>query len=139
MSSLTSNPLHRRTSWQAWRSLEDRPSVRVSRRGATVPVVRCGGELDASCVGGLVQALSAATDRDTTGVLLDLGEVDFIDCRVLAEIVAAMDRLRGRGATLTIAAGRGQPRRMLELTGFGDCLVSLEPAALETGPAAVLI
>lgn len=102
------------------RQLPVRPRVEVAPANGTGPVVTCSGEFDAANSDAIAGALASAASAGAKVVLLDLRAVPFIDAAVLAEIAGADARLRSRGSALAVAAGPGQPRRLLELTGLAQ-------------------
>jgi len=86
----------------------------VGRDGAVV--VQLAGELDLHNAGDVRRALldSATGDRR---VVVDLGEVEFIDSTALGVLVEARARLADRRRFL-LAAPRAETRRALEVSGL---------------------
>jgi anti-sigma B factor antagonist len=64
-------------------------------------------------------------------VVLDLGEVSFMDSTGLRMVISAHERLRKRGASLEIRRVPPQVARLFELVGVNDHLGVGEEASLE--------
>ncbi|HYC82587.1 MAG TPA: STAS domain-containing protein [Solirubrobacterales bacterium] len=101
------------------------PLIELSESGNLYPVLRCRGELDGANAPRLGALLDSACEREIEGLLLDLGEVEFVDAPVLALVAATRARLEACGASLRIRAA-GQPLRLLRLTRIAA--VDAEPA-----------
>ena len=83
--------------------------------------MRVGGELDLSTSQDLADAIeSAALDHEL--VLLDLGEVTFIDSAGIRVIAGEARSLDGRGVRLRIVATSPRAERLLRMTGVLDGL-----------------
>jgi anti-sigma B factor antagonist len=80
-------------------------------------VVRLGGELDlynaAQVRAALVEACAQAPER----IVVDLGEVEFVDSTALGVLIEARTRLDNRGG-LVLAAPRLETRRALQISGL---------------------
>ncbi len=74
------------------------------------------GELDLVTAPSLAQALREAEGGDGA-IVLDLGELSFMDSSGLAVVLAAVRRSDANGRRLTVRAGDGRARRLLELAG----------------------
>lgn len=88
--------------------------------------LRPTGELDIATAPRLEQALA---ERLAPGerVLLDLGDLQFIDSTGLRVIVRAAETARRRGCDLRLRHGPPPVRRVFELSGVGDALPFEEP------------
>src|ERR1700678_2363519 len=98
-------------------------------------VVTLGGELDAVDADSVAAALAAAAARNPW-IIIDLAELEFIDCSGLRVLARAREQARQAGGDLLLAAPRRQVRRILALTGLADvfCVyTSLAGAAQTTG------
>lgn len=101
------------------------PPLQIERRSdADAEIVLVSGELDLSTAPHLAAELGCA---QATGadVLVDLEEVEFMDCaglRVLVEASAASG-----GGAFSVTPGPGQVRRLFELTGAGGVLNVVAP------------
>ena len=80
-------------------------------------VVRLGGELDlynaAQVRAALVEACAQAPER----IVVDLGEVEFLDSTALGVLIEARTKLDNRGG-LVLAAPRLETRRALQISGL---------------------
>jgi anti-sigma B factor antagonist len=80
-------------------------------------VVRLGGELDlynaAEVRGALTEACAEAPER----VVVDLGEVEFIDSTALGVLIETRTKLDNRGGLLLAAPGL-ETRRALQISGL---------------------
>ena len=88
--------------------------------------LRPTGELDIATAPRLERALA---ERVTPGerLLLDLGDLQFIDSTGLRVIVRAVETARVRGCDLRLRHGPPAVRRVFELSGVGDALPFEEP------------
>jgi anti-anti-sigma factor len=77
-------------------------------------VVHPVGEIDLETSASLRQALAPLHGR----VVVDLGEVSFIDSSGMSVFAVTRKRLAGDGGTLTLRAPRPHVRRVLEITGL---------------------
>jgi anti-sigma B factor antagonist len=102
--------------------------------GATV--IACLGDLDLATMPAFEDALCRA-EAECRTIVLDLSELDFIDSRGLAMIVALDRRLRDAGGRLTIVRGPATVDRMFEITGLIDRLDFVDDAP--TPPAGVCV
>lgn len=82
-----------------------------------VVALRLEGELDLATGAGVREAIDAALAAGTTGLLLDLEEVTFMDSSMLRELLRAQGELRSRGGPVVLMAPRPAVLRLLELTG----------------------
>ncbi len=78
--------------------------------------VTVAGELDIAASCRLADALSGVADS-TAVVILDLGDVTFIDATVLGVILGAHRRLRGAGCGLVLVPGPRRVQRLFAITG----------------------
>lgn len=73
------------------------------------------GELDLVTAPSLEQALRDADGRGP--VVLDLGELSFMDSSGLAVVLRVVKRSQAEGGRLTVRPGDGPVLRLLKLTG----------------------
>jgi anti-anti-sigma factor len=107
----------------------DRPpiprfSVEVEPRDAAVDV-RLAGDLDMAATFRLEPEIERAVDKDgVRRLVLDLGEVAFIDSAGLGALLSIRERTRSRGIEMRLTNVSPPARRLLELSGtdsaFGD-------------------
>jgi anti-anti-sigma factor len=88
-------------------------------------VVSISGELDLVSVPVLL-ACVATLSADVDDVVLDLGELRFIDASGLHAIDASAQRLRTSGGSLVLRAPQPPVRRIFDLLGF-ERTVSIQP------------
>lgn len=93
--------------------------VRSERTGDT-QVIRLVGELDLDGAPRLEEELRNAEAGDAATIVVDLGELEFIDSTGLRMLVVASDRV-GDGR-LSILRGPDQVHRVFELTALADKL-----------------
>jgi anti-sigma B factor antagonist len=87
-------------------------------------VLRVRGELDLSTAETLSWSVAQAIERGCGLVLLDLGDVCFVDCSGIGALVEAVHRMDAASAHLSVNRVSPQVARMLELTGT-DALFGL--------------
>jgi anti-sigma B factor antagonist len=80
-------------------------------------VVRLAGELDLYNADRVRQALADACRESPERVVVDLGEVEFIDSTALGTLIEARTQLDNRRAFLLAAPGV-ETRRALEISGL---------------------
>ena len=80
-----------------------------------------GGELDAAAAELLLDAMGAV-DAEASRLVLDVGELRFVDSSGLRVLLQASDRVRGEGAgpTTTLRRPQRNVTRLLDLTGLLD-------------------
>jgi anti-sigma B factor antagonist len=74
--------------------------------------------MDAGTVQVFRSAVSELKDAGGERVILDLGELDFIDSTGLGALVAALKRFQDVGGDVTLADLRPRVAKLLELTGL---------------------
>jgi anti-sigma B factor antagonist len=96
--------------------LRKEPVLGVERQGDAC-VVKLGGELDLYNAQQVREALAEATADSPQRIVVDLGEVEFIDSTALGVLIEARTRLDNRRAFLLAAPGL-ETRRALEISGL---------------------
>jgi anti-sigma B factor antagonist len=81
-------------------------------------VVAASGELDMSSAPDLKAAIRAATERGATTLVVDLGDVTFIDSTAIGVLLAARERLRQSGGALELVCAEPNVLRVLEIVGM---------------------
>ncbi|MGH2713080.1 MAG: STAS domain-containing protein [Thermoleophilaceae bacterium] len=81
-------------------------------------LVVVGGELDVNAAPELRTALSEAIERGATTVVVDMGEVTFIDSTAIGVLLAARERLRPSGGALEVVCAEPNVVRVLEIVGM---------------------
>jgi anti-anti-sigma factor len=83
-----------------------------------VVVAGVTGEIDVSNAAGLERAVSAEVVRDTAGLVMDLGGLEFMDSSGVHMLFHLARRLEGRGLGFALVLPpESIPRRVLELSG----------------------
>jgi anti-anti-sigma factor len=81
-------------------------------------VVAPKGAVDIATCGELESRLQEVIDSGATIVVLDLGEIDFIDSSGIRVIVRAARHLQERDGRLLVENTSGATQRILEVTGI---------------------
>jgi anti-sigma B factor antagonist len=82
-----------------------------------VCVIRLAGELDLYNAAPVREALFEACSNGPNRIVVDLGEVDFIDSTALGVLIEARTKLTNRKAFLLAAPGL-ETRRALQISGL---------------------
>jgi anti-sigma B factor antagonist len=90
--------------------------VAVDQRPSGEMVVRPSGRLDLLSAGEIKQRLSQAVAEGKRRLVIDLGEVSFIDSSGLGALISGLKSARAAGGYLRIARASEQARLILELT-----------------------
>ncbi|WP_051723114.1 STAS domain-containing protein [Streptomyces albus] len=120
--------------------------LRVRRiDGTTVAELR--GEIDILTAPALSVRLDALTASPAPDLVVDLRAVTFLDCRGLAMLCRARNRVLSRGGRLRLVASDGHILRVMRLTrlarvfdvsaGLAEALGSPAPAGLPVAAARV--
>jgi len=98
----------------------DELELRVAADSAdgTDVVVHLIGELDLSTAGRLRSALHCLYESGTTSLVLDLGELGFVDSTGLSEFVAALKHCRQRGGDVVLRSPTRTTSRVLAICGL---------------------
>lgn len=80
------------------------------------------GAVDIASCGELESRLEEVIDGGATIVVLDLGEIDFIDSSGIRVIVRASRHLQEKGGRLLVENTSGATQRILEVTGILEIL-----------------
>jgi len=108
-----------RRSGQSPRGGKEQAAFSVIREaGCHLATVRVSGEVDLETAPELREALFAVISDGATHVVVDVGDVSFIDASGFNALVAAHMRLRGQGRGLALRAPSPMARRALEATGL---------------------
>ena len=100
--------------------LNDHPVAGIERRGDAV-VVRLVGELDLYNAPEVRTALHELTAEQPERLVVDLGEVDFVDSTALGVLIEARTKLTNRRSFLLAAPGR-ETHRALQISGLDQHL-----------------
>jgi anti-anti-sigma factor len=94
------------------------------------------GELDLPAVLALKETLWGAQSASFM-VLVDLRDLEFIDCAALGALVEAEARARSTRKSLVLLRGSGQVDRMLKLTGLLEELEVVDLAIPDSTPPCI--
>jgi anti-anti-sigma factor len=90
------------------------------RREAQTEFIAVIGELDLASGPQLESELDRIVPAETTQVVVDLRELEFMDSTGLSIIVRAHQRLAEAGCELSLVKGSTQVQRLLDLTGVAE-------------------
>src|SRR5690242_17437901 len=90
-------------------------------------VLTASGAVDLRTGHHLVEEVDAAAEGTST-VVIDLRDVEFMDCPGVGSLVYCTQRLAERHVELVVRSPRGEVRELLELLDV-DAVVRVEPAA----------
>ena len=92
--------------------------TRVPRPDAATAHFRLSGTLDIGARRALRAALSDAVgEAGVTAIVVDLGDVTFLDSEALAGLIEGCNEARRAGLRFALEGARGLVRRVLEVTG----------------------
>ncbi len=103
-------------------------SVGVATVGAWT-VLRVTGEVDMSTGPQLRQTLVSTISEGNAWLVVDLGQVDFIDSTGLGILIGGLKRARSQGGDLKVMGVHGHVHRVFELTGLGEVLAPIASIA----------
>ena len=86
------------------------------------------GEVDIASRDAVIATVLEAVTPATTVVVLDMSQVEFIDCAGLASILQARRRAAESGCAVQLTALSSSVRRLLELTNTAALLVDAGPS-----------
>jgi len=95
-------------------------SLSAESRGDTM-IIAISGDLDIVTSPELDECLTQAESSHST-IILDFGEVSFLDTSALAVIVGHWKRAEAKGGTLALANARYRYTKTLWITGLADKL-----------------
>ena len=91
-----------------------------TRLAEVVATIAVRGDLDGAAIPDVAEAIAQSISPVRTHVVLDLGDVAFVDATGLEFIVRARRRLAKGGGTLTVSRPTAQIRRLLAVCGIVD-------------------
>ena len=97
-------------------SLRKDPILGIDTKNAA-SVVRLGGELDLYNANAVRDALVRTTDGSPERIIVDLGEVEFLDSTALGVLIEARARMKNKKAFLLASPGL-ETRRALQISGL---------------------
>jgi anti-sigma B factor antagonist len=96
--------------------LRRHPVLGVDAVGSAL-VIRLGGELDLYNAAQVRSALVDGCAQEPERIVIDLGEVEFIDSTALGVLIEARAKMSNRGGLLLAAPGL-ETRRALQISGL---------------------
>lgn len=84
------------------------------------PIVSVRGEIDVSTAPELRNRLLEVAEKGHTTVVVDLGEVSFLDSTALGVLVGSLKRFRSAGGDLRLVVSTRPVYKVLEITGLID-------------------
>lgn len=86
-------------------------------------VVQPFGEIDIAVTLLITAEVDAITSRPNSHVVIDLGSVEFLDCRGLGLLCRARRRAEERGGHLTLVCPHPGIRKMIRIVGLSQVFV----------------
>jgi anti-sigma B factor antagonist len=102
------------------------------------PVVALYGELDLAGVPGVASHLIAVVAACGPSVIVDMADLEFIDCSGLGVLVRVLNWTRASGGDMILAAPQQHVLRILRLTGLAG-LFSVYPNVEQAARSANLV
>jgi anti-sigma B factor antagonist len=100
-------------------------TVRIEQHGDSL-VVRALGELDIATANSLDEELRRVWYCDASPILLDLGEVDFLDSVGVRSLLAVAKHSRENGKCVRIRIASAPIRRVIDVSGVERSLPLVE-------------
>jgi anti-sigma B factor antagonist len=85
-----------------------------------VTVIKLSGELDVAIAPQLRASLLEISDSVGRDVVVDVGDVGYLDSSGISVLVMSCKRVRSQGGTFTVRNASGSVRRVFEITGLID-------------------
>lgn len=104
-----------------------------------ISVVRGAGELDFHTAPLLERAITSRLEAGGRHLVVDLGEVTFIDSTAIGVLMTALGRVRDVGGSLAVVNDRDNVRSIFEMMGLDEEMPlrpSVEDAVSAVAPAA---
>lgn len=97
-------------------------NITIDNRQGGIAVVRLDGQLDLLSTADVKKRLAYLVDQGATLVIVDMGNVSFIDSSGLAALISGLKTTRIAGGNLCIARPGSEVRTILELTRMDQIL-----------------
>ena len=94
----------------------------TSERQGKTYVVRAEGEVDLGGAGPLDEEMRRVEATDVETIVLDLSELEFMDCSGIRLLLDLQRRSTDDGRRLRMIRGAGQVDRLVKLTGVDETL-----------------
>ena len=103
---------------------EPPPLVQVAAQAESAEItVHVAGEVDMATCPQLRQEIVGQIGRGNINLVVDLGDVDFIDSTGLGVLIGGLKRARGHGGDLRVSGVDERLEKVFELTGLGEILL----------------
>jgi anti-sigma B factor antagonist len=102
---------------------ESEPSVTVDSGGLSPegwPVLRIAGEIDIQTSPLFEEQLLSVLNQGNDSLVVDLGEVTFLDSTGLSVLIAGLKLCQDAGGELHVVSPRPNVLRVLEITGLTE-------------------
>lgn len=120
--------------------VDDRLEIEVAKEGDTA-VIRLHGELDLASAPAFTAQFEEIGAQETTVVVIDLTELEFMDSTGLRSILMAHERCGESGQQFAVIPGENQVARLLEIARVQEhlnliaSLADIESTGEEPTPA----
>jgi anti-sigma B factor antagonist len=84
------------------------------------PTITAAGEVDIQTSPILEERLTSVLDQGVSSVVVDLGQVTFLDSTGLSVLIAAMKRCQTAGGSLRVVSPQPNVRRVFAITGLAE-------------------
>lgn len=101
-------------------------AVSAERPGEKLGVVALRGEVDIYTAPRFKESLLALLDDGVSDIVVDLGEVEFIDSTALGVLIGGVRRVNAAGGSMALVVGTRPVQRVLSITGL-DKVFSIHP------------
>lgn len=93
-------------------------------------MVDVNGEVDLHTAPMLRERIHELTEQGTNQVVLDLGDLSFMDSTGLGVLVAGLKRLKSRGGEFVLVGMQDPVKKVLQVTGL-DKVFDIRPSVAE--------
>lgn len=93
------------------------------------PTVRLRGEVDLGNAPKLLHDLVSVCYHAPRGIVIDLADTTFLDCRGAAALLIARRVQQAQDRSFELRGARGSVRKILEWTGLTGRRISVRPSA----------
>lgn len=90
----------------------------TSRTDGDFEIIEVGGEIDVYTAPRLREAIVAAVDAGHSRLIIDVGQVDFLDSTGLGVLVGALKRVRAEDGSLDIVCTQERILKIFQITGL---------------------
>jgi anti-sigma B factor antagonist len=91
-------------------------NIEYSIIAKNIPVLRLSGELDLRNVAKVRHAIREMTERPNTDMIVNISELDFIDCSGLGVLVGGLAHVRGHDGSMKLACNNQRILNVFAIT-----------------------